>query len=142
MRLSYNLNYFGTVIAIVLLALGFRSYFLDSDKWFPPHYFEFNMYVKSIVSLDGTYREPNYFVSVDGGSRIEIDVDEVQELLIGTLIQGDRWRPSQPIIEGFFCDNKSLYMQPPYTASNLLIEIAYIENETLLRQELFDVECN
>jgi len=142
MRLSYNLNYFGTVVAIILLALGFRSYVLDADEWLPPHYFEFNMYVKNIASLDGNYREPNYFVSVDGSSKIEIDVDEVQKLLIGTLIQGDRWRPSRPIVESFFCDNKTLYTQPPYTASSLLIEIAYIENETALRQEFFDVGCN
>lgn len=142
MRLSYNLNYFGTVIAIVLLALGFRSYVFEADEWFPPHYFEFNMYVKSIDSLDGSLREPNYFVTVDGSSKIEIDVDEVHELLIGTLIQGDRWRPSRPILEGFFCDNWKLYLKSPDTVSNLLIEISYIENETTFIQETFDVECN
>ena len=143
MKLKYNLDLLGTMVLALVLMLTLRSYVPSLERFLslPPHYYEFNMYVKTINSPTKLelpapdYKINNKYLLTNEDLRNRISS-------LGVPIFMARWKVDERVVNDYFCKNIDQLL-PNLGAENLkTITISWVQNKEHSDSREIQTKCN
>jgi hypothetical protein len=140
LRIKWGLDLISTIVFLIVMAIGLRSYIPIIGDTVAPNFFEFNMYVYKISSPRNQSGYPDVFVETKGES-VLIPTQLIDSLIhSGFLFQGDRWKAYPKLVKNFFCQKRlSEYVN---LDNNNKIVIQYLKNNTNLIRDIYVFKCN
>ncbi len=137
-RALNNLQLPGAIIFVLLLIIGLRA-FWDSNRYFIPHVLEFNMYIHSFSSEDGTEFPDVKITNVDGV--FKLDKAKIKLTSMGYIHLSDRWDFYPPLYDAYFCDADIAEVLGYKISKDIHLEISYIKNYSEVIRHQQELEC-
>ena len=115
----------GTIATFLILIFGSRT-FWDTERFFIPHVFEFNMYLFSISADDNT--DLADITITNNGNVLLLDKDAILDSALGYLHLSDRWEFYAPLYNDYFCSSLVAQKLGYKLSGEDYIEISFIKN--------------
>jgi hypothetical protein len=134
-----NLQPWGLVAAFLVLSFGSRT-FWDTERFFIPHVFEFNMYLFSISADDDS--DLADITIINNGIVLPLDKGAILDSALGYLHLSDRWELYPPLYTQYFCSSSVARKLGYKLSGEDYIEISFTKNyseKVLYRQK---IECS
>ena len=137
LKIGYDkLQLSGVIMTFLILSFGSRT-FWDTERFFIPHVFEFNMYLFSISADDGS--DLADISIINNGIILPLDKDAILDSALGYLHLSDRWEHYAPLYDDYFCSSLVARKLGYKLSGQDYIEISFIKNyseKVLYRQKI------
>ena len=141
MKFQYQLNFWSTLLLILLILIGLRDKFavIENTLRLPPHFLQFNMYVWALNSPSDKEKEyADFFIPAINRNFNANQLYEIKPS--GGLITSDRWMGDKNTINNYFCAIKNEI--GIHKDNNFKVIASYLKNKKEIISINYDVSCS
>ena len=141
-RLSYNLDFFSTLILIFLALITLRGFSDKLEKLIslPAHFYEFNMYTYHIFSpTDPKYPSHDYIINED----YRFTTYELRRKVLSMSVPNtlNKWKVDEKIIKDYFCKNISKLTTDLKSKDLKTVRVEWIHNRSEIKSKKVSFKC-